>query len=82
MFQLGLRDFIEVDREAGDRVVSVTNEEDGEQCRNVGVFQNGVPLLWPAERVILQIFAGADDVGKRPGKREESDAYFGSAERM
>jgi hypothetical protein len=70
MLQLGLGDFIKFDREAGDRVVSVAKEEDGEPCHNVSVFQNGFTLLWPAEWVILQVFAMARDVGERLGTRE------------
>ena len=68
--QLGLWILVDVYREAWGWVLSVANQEDGEECRNVGVLENGIALLWPAERVILQVFAkGADGVSEHLGVR-------------
>jgi hypothetical protein len=67
MVQLGLWDLVKVDCEARNRVLCIANEKDGEQRHQIRIFQNGVRLLWPAEWVILQVFASASDAGEQPG---------------
>jgi hypothetical protein len=57
-FELGLRGFVQFHREERDWAVSVADEEDCEERRNVSIFQDCVLLLWPAKWVVFKVLAG------------------------